>query len=82
MLNATTMEISPYDRRILDALKSAIADPNTPKEKRAELREELGEIATSCVIGNLVEYDGDAEDAPNLEVEGGPAPGDQQTPEQ
>lgn len=76
------MEISPNDRRILDALKAAIADPNTPEDQRAELREELGVIATNYVIGNLLEDDGEPQEAPNLEGEDGPAPGTQQTLDQ
>ena len=38
-------DITEDDKRILAALKAAIADPSTPADKRAELDEELGSIA-------------------------------------
>jgi hypothetical protein len=37
--------VSLEDRKLIDVLAAAIADPNTPEDKRAEYREELGGIA-------------------------------------
>ena len=39
------MEVSPKDRRTMDALRGAIDNPATPEDKRAEYREEFGGIA-------------------------------------
>lgn len=40
-----TDPLSPEDRRPINALKAATADPGTSAEKRSEYREELGSIA-------------------------------------
>lgn len=40
-----TNPVTPEDRALITALEKAIADPNTPEEKRSEYREELGGIA-------------------------------------
>ena len=40
-----TDSLSPEDRRLINALEAAIADPGTSAEKRSEYREELGSIA-------------------------------------
>lgn len=41
-----TNPLSPEDRKLVDALATALADPNTPADKRTEYREELDHIAS------------------------------------
>jgi|GEM_PF-1400217 len=53
-MEKSNFRITAEDQKILDALKEAIADPNTTDEERKEYREELGSIATSYVIANIL----------------------------
>ena len=53
--------ITEHDRRILAALKAAIADPSTPESKRTEYREELGIIANGYANISVLNDDERAE---------------------
>jgi hypothetical protein len=54
------METKESDQDLIKRFQAALADPATPVAERDELREELGIIATSYVMANLLSDDDDS----------------------
>lgn len=63
--------MTPEDRKFIERLQAAIADPAATPEQREEIREELGCICHSYVVTNHLDNDEDTPEArPTVANEG------------